>query len=859
MLMMRRFIVAVSATLFCASVGFAQPTNEEILSRIPFRSIGPAVMSGRIANMDVDPKNKSVIYIASASGGVWKSTSGGVNWRPIFDTMDSASIGDVKVSRADSNIVWVGAGESNNRNSSAWGFGMYKSTDAGETWKKVGLEETQQIARIVTHPKDPKKIWAAVIGPLWGASEHRGVYMTEDGGETWKKVLYVDEKTGAIDIVIDPKNPNILFAGMYERMRFPWTFYSGGPNGGVFRSKDGGKTWTKLTKGLPTGSTGRIGLTIYPKNPKIVYAIIEAERGTQPEQNQNGVYRSDDGGDSWKKMGTHTTRPFYYHEIMVDPNDDTHLYSLSTQLMESTDSGLTWRPVRISIHVDFHAIWIDPDNSQHFWVGNDGGAAETWDGGRTWRWANGIVVAQFYAIGFDMANPYHVYGGLQDNGSWGGPSRTRVQRGIGNFHWYRVAGGDGFHVQVDPVENTTVYAESQGGAIVRFDKKTGQSRSIRPRPPQGETYRFNWSSPIVLSPHNPRTVWFGGNKLFKSVDRGDNWQVVSPDLTTNDPKKQEPMGGLTPERTGAETHCTIITISESPVRPDVVWVGTDDGLVHVTKNGGVEWTSVTANLVDVPANTWCSRVEASRYSLERCYATFDGHRSNDMKPYVLMTDDFGKTWKNITNNLPANGSVYVIKEDPMNPDLLYVGTEFGLFVSFNRGETWTQWKTNFPTVAVHDLAIHPREREIVVGTHGRGIYIAPVEALQQLNDNVRLGDFKIFDPIDAYLWYRDTSGSYGDGEGFFYGQNPPAGARIAYYLRNDVEDIKLEVLSASGEVRYTFANPPKQKGVHVVYWPMTPQAGQGQRPLSAGSYGIRLTLGGNNQTAVLNVKNDPSD
>ncbi|HET6644266.1 MAG TPA: exo-alpha-sialidase, partial [Fimbriimonadales bacterium] len=770
--------LALFASLFVCVYGFAQASTQSLLANLNFRCIGPATMSGRIADIDVDPKHPATVYIATASGGVYKTTGNGVEWTSCFDGQPAASIGCVQVSRADSNVVWVGSGESNNRNSSAWGNGVYVSNDAGKTWKNAGLDATQQIARIVTDPKDPKKAWVAAIGALWNASEDRGVYMTTDGGATWQKTLYIDENTGATDIAIDPKNDKTLYVAMYERRRFPWTFRSGGKTGGIFKSTDGGKTWKKLSEGLPKGDTGKMGLAIYPKNPKIVYAMVEASR------QEDGLYRSDDAGKTWKKFGHFNSRPFYYYELVVDPNDDKHLICTNTNLMESKDGGATWRSMRIGLHVDYHAVWIDPSNSQHIWVGNDGGAGVSWDGGDTWRHMSNLVAAQFYAVCYDMAYPYNVYGGLQDNGSWGGPSQSRNPSGIANYEWFRIGGGDGFHAQADWIDNETVYSESQGGAISRFNRKTGENAFIQPRSPQGERYRFNWSTPIILSPHNPRIVWFGGNKLFKSLDRGDHWRVASPDLTTNDSKKMAAMEGLTPEDTGAETHCTIITISESPIKAGVVWVGTDDGNVQVSENDGYNWTNVIGNVQGVQQTTWVSRVTASSHKLERCYATFDGHRSGDMKPYVYVTEDMGKTWTNITSNLPM-GSVYVIKEDAVNENLLYIGTEFGLFVSLDRGKTWTLWSSNLPTVAVHDLVVQPREHEIILATHGRGMWIAPVEALQNATDDTLAKDVELFDPIQAVEWVSDRSGGYGDGMGWYFGDNPPRGARLSYYLKSD--------------------------------------------------------------------------
>ncbi|MDQ2986564.1 MAG: hypothetical protein M3R13_07565 [Armatimonadota bacterium] len=864
-----RYYKALAVVWVCASsVIVGAQSAEDVVKALRFRNIGPAVMSGRISDIDCDPKNTSTVYVATASGGVWKSTSDGTAWTPIFDAQPVASIGAVQVSDADSKVVWVGSGESNNRNSSAWGNGVYLSTDAGETWKNVGLEGTQQIARIVTDPKDPKRAWVAAMGALWNANEDRGIYLTEDSGATWKKVLYIDENTGCTEIVVDPKNPKVLYAGMYERRRWPWTFRSGGKTGGVFKSTDGGKKWAKLAGGLPKGDTGKIGLAVSYQNSRTVYAQVEGSR------EEDGTYRSDDGGKNWKKRGRFNSRPFYYYEIAVDPFDDNHLLATNTQLTETTDGGTTWRNKRMPIHVDYHAIWFSTGDKNHIWVGEDGGAATTRDGDG-WRWAGGITVAQFYAVAADMAMPYHVYGGLQDNGSWGSPSMSRIRQGIGNWEWYRVGGGDGFHVQVDPTDNVTLYSESQGGAIGRRNKRTGDQASIRPRAPQGETYRFNWSSPIVMSPHNSSTIWFGGNRLFKSVDKGTNWRVASPDLTTNDADKNKPMEGLTPENTGAERHCTIITISESPRKVGVVWVGTDDGNVQLSEDDGYNWTNVTTNFTGVPKNTWVSRVEASRFKLERAYATFDGHRAGDYKTYVYTTEDFGKTWTNITANLPSNDAAYVIKEDPTNENLLYVGTEFGLYVSLDRGKAWTRWNTGLPTVAVHDLVIHPREREIIIATHGRGIWIAPVEPLQQATSELTAKDVDVFVPITAVNWASDPSGGYGDGAGWYYGSNPPLGARLAYWLKADATDLAVEILDASGRVVSSIEDPGKAKGANVVYWNLRarPQGGGGGGgggrgggggggqfgggALPSGSYAVRVTADGKTASRAFSVIADP--
>ena len=838
--------VAVLFLLLQAGGVRAQGSPDDLIRNMQWRNIGPANMSGRITNITALDRDYRYVLAASASGGVWKSTNAGTTWEPIFEKYGAASIGDVAFFQPDPEIIWVGTGEPNNRNSVAWGDGVYKSTDGGKTFQNMGLKDTYQIARVVTHPTDPDIVYVGAIGNLWGYSGDRGVFKTTDGGRTWERVLYVDERTGCSDLVMDPSNPEVLYAGMYQRLRRPWRFDSGGPNGGIFKTTDGGRTWTKLTRGLPEGDTGKIGLAVARSKPNVVMAFVESEPVPRDEQGdlsrpRSGVYRSEDGGGSWKYVNTYNNRPFYYSHIRINPSDDQRVYLLTGSFQRSFDGGTTLERVGGGIHGDYHAMWIDPNDPDRYYVGSDGGVALTQDHGANFLFFDNIPVSQFYAVGVDMRDPYYVYGGLQDNGTWGGPSRSRDGRGILTDHWASVGGGDGFHVQVDPTDWRTLYLESQGGAISRIDKRTRRRTSIRPNRENVINYeayatpevverqqqagwrgpfRFNWSAPIVMSPHNPGTVYFGGNVLFKTVDRGETWQIISPDLTTNDPVKiDRKTGGLTPDVTGAENHCAIVTISESPVTPGLIWVGTDDGNVQLTRDGGVTWTNVRGNVPGVPEGIWVSRVEASRFDEGTAYLTFDGHRSDDFTPWVFRTTDYGRTWANITNNIPDGHSVYVIREDLRNPDLLFVGTEFALFASVDGGASWFRLMNGLPTVAIHDLVIHPRQNDLVAGTHGRGIWILDdITPLQQLSDEVMNAGAYLFETRDATQWLTVSRGG-SRGSFYFAGENPPGGAAINFYLKEPREEVLIEISDISGALKRT-VRMKGEPGINQYRWDM---------------------------------------
>ncbi|MGB2764899.1 MAG: hypothetical protein WBC02_12965 [Candidatus Aminicenantaceae bacterium] len=854
--------------LFPEGLGLAQTNGENLIKDMQWRNIGPANTNGRISDIEALDSDFTTVLVASASGGVWKSTNAGTTWTPIFDKYGSASIGDVAFFQKDPNIIWVGTGEKNCRNSIAWGDGVYKSVDGGKTFTNMGLKDTHCIAKIITHPTDPDRVYAAAAGHTWGYSGERGLFLTTNGGKTWQKLtngLPDDGKTGAIELVMDPEAPDVLYAGFWQRIRQPNRFDSGGPNGGIFKTTDGGKSWRKLTNGLPEGDTGKIGLAIFRGNSKILMAMVE--HGFQPGRNLpdgkpnpefddmsklgSGIYRSEDGGESWKQVNRHNRRPFYYSHIYINPFDDKLIYVFDSDFKISRDGGKTLTDfgsnayrrgnTPVGIHGDSHAMWLDPTNKNRFYIGDDGGVALTHDHG-SYIFFDNFVISQFYAVCVDMRDPYWIYGGLQDHATWGGPSRHR-DRGILTDHWFRIFGGDGFHVQVDPTDWRTLYFESQNGSASRMNVETRQAKSIRPNlrnivnhkeyitkeilKQQREKgwgnnpFRFNWSTPIVLSPHNPRTIYQGGNYLFKSVDRGDHWKIISPDLSKNDPDKtQRKTGGLTSDITGAETHGTIITISESPITPGLIWVGTDDGNVQITQDSGVNWENVRSNVPGVPEDLWVSRVEASHFKTGTAYLTFDGHRSDNFKPWVFKTTDYGKTWTNISNNIPDGQPVYVIKEDLKNRNLLFVGTEFAVFYSISGGESWIKLNNNMPTVAVHDLLIHPRDNDLIAGTHGRGIWILDdITPLQQATKSVLEADAFLFESRVTTQWLNIRRGG-NRGHLYFEAPNPPTDAVISYYLKAaPTNPVKIKISNITNTLTRTYSIKG-EPGIHKLEWNM---------------------------------------
>ncbi len=656
-----------------------------LYEKFSWRGIGPAVMGGRTVDLDAVESQPWIIYAAVGPSGVWKTENNGVSWNPVFYKENTVSVGDIAIAQAQPNIVWVGTGEATCRNSVTVGDGVYKSTDGGKTWTNMGLRETRHISRIIVNRGDPNIVYVAAMGHLWGPNPERGIFKTIDGGKTWTKVLYVNENTGFADLAMDPSDSLTLFAAAYEHRRLPYYFSSGGPGSGLYKTSDGGLTWKKLTKDLPEGLMGRIGIDVARSSPNVVYALIEHQ--------QAGIWRSEDRGESWKRMCDPQTaqrvnnRPFYYSQIRVDPTDDKLVYVLSTGLYVSTDMGQKFRPIGGGIHPDHHAFWIDPANPLHLIDGNDGGIDVSYDGGKNWFAHQNMDLAEVYQIGYDLRSPYSVYCGLQDNGVWGGPSATLDTRGITNDDWIAVGGGDGFFAQVDSGDPNTIYANSQMNGLYRYDLKIRKSKTIKPLASLKEpVYRFNWNAPISISPHDPKTVYCGGNFLFKTTDGGSSWAIISPDLTTNDPAKQKDSGGpITPDNSGAEIHCTITTISESPAEADVIWCGTDDGNLQVTRDGGKTWKNVIKSIPGLPPNTWCSRVEASHFEAGTAYAAFDGHRMDDYAPYLYKTSDFGKTWKPIKAGLPPFGWIHVVREDPKNRNLLFAGHRIRRFCFPQRG------------------------------------------------------------------------------------------------------------------------------------------------------------------------------
>ncbi|MFH2002997.1 MAG: hypothetical protein ABIK28_25245 [Planctomycetota bacterium] len=767
--------------IFCTRALDAQ-IDPELLAGMKARSIGPAAMSGRIAAIDAVESDPDIIYIGAATGGVWKSVNSGLTWTPVFDDQPVAAIGEVKIFQPSPDILWVGTGESNVRNSASVGNGIYRSLDSGLTWTHLGLKETERISRICLHPTDPDMAWVAAMGRLWGENTERGVFKTTDGGKTWKKVLYVDPRTGAADLVIDPENPLKLIAAMWDYRRWPWFFRSGGPGSGLFITYDGGETWKERTAfdGLPDGELGRIGLAIAPSDPKIVYALVESKK--------IGLYKSLDGGESWalasedRRVGN---RPFYYADIRVDPLNPDRVYSLWSVISCSKDGGKTFENLVSygEVHPDHHALWINPRDPTHMVNGNDGGIYISRDQGKTWWFARTLPLGQYYHIRVDNAQPYNVYGGMQDNGSWRGPAYLWGQGGIRNFHWQELYYGDGFDTLPDPEDCLRGYAMSQGGQLSRYNLRTGESRSIKPAPADDVELRFNWNAALAIDPFDPETLYFGSQFVHKSTDRGESWTVISPDLTTNNPEwqKQKESGGLTLDVTTAENFTSLVTIAPSPVLAGVIWAGSDDGRLHLTRDNGNLWISVEKNVPQVPENTWIPHIAPSPHDGDTAFAVFDDHRRSNWTPYVFETRDSGKTWKSLATE-SIRGYALVVEQDRVNPDLLFLGTEFGLYISLDHGASWFPWTHGLPTVSVMDLVVHPKEHDLVLGTHGRSAYIIDdIRPLRSLSAEVMQAPLHLFSipPAQQYKPSRSPSTrSVGTNE--FFGENKPYGALITF-------------------------------------------------------------------------------
>jgi photosystem II stability/assembly factor-like uncharacterized protein len=869
-------LVVIIAFLSVFAAAQEVTVDSDTFSGLGARPIGPAAMGGRIADLTaVEEGQRLTIYVGSASGGVWKSSDGGTTFKPVFDKQPSQSIGSLAVVPSNPQTVWVGTGESWVRNSVSVGTGIYRSRDGGDTWENLGLADSEHLSRIVIHPKDSNTVYACALGHLWNANQERGVFKTTDGGKGWQKIFYRDENTGCAEMVMDPKDPNVLFAAMWDVRRQPFNFRSGGPGSGLFKSTDAGATWHELRKGLPQGDLGRIGLAIPAAKNTRIYAVVEAK-------NHTALYRSDDAGESWAEVNSSFNvgaRPFYFAHVIADPNNPDRVYKPGFVLTVSDDGGKTFSMAMSMsespsdrVHGDYHVLWINPANSDQVLTGTDGGVYQSLDRATHWRFLSNLPVSQFYHASFDMAMPYNVYGGLQDNGTWMGPSRA--VDGIANRHWRNIDFGDGFWAFSDPTDSDYAYAEYQGGKISRFRKSTGESRDIKPLPRANEPdFRFNWNAPIHISPNSPDTIYVGGQFLFRSRDHGASWERISPDLTTNDPVKQhqESSGGLTIDNSDAEKYETIFTISESPKNGNLVWVGTDDGNVQITRDGGKNWTNVVKNIPGLPPNTWVSTVEASHHDPAVAYVTFDGHTTGDMKTYVYKTTDYGKTWTSLSTP-ELKGYAHVVREDLVKPKLLFVGTEFGLFVSVDGGAHWAQFTGRIPNVAVRDVAIHPRESDLIVATHGRGIFIVDdLTPLRALTPEIMTTDAAFLPSRPAALTLPAGEQRF-DGNSEFVGPTLPEAAPIAYYQkkRHIFGDLLLEIYDPQGKLLTTIQGD-KRRGLNRVQWPerakppkVPPAAGLVENEFAflgpqvqEGTYTVKMLKGKETYTTTITLVPDP--
>ena len=883
------------------------------------RSIGPAGMSGRITAIDVVASDPKIIYAGSASGGLWKSSSGGIAWEPVFDKEAVSSIGAITIQQNNPDVIWVGTGEGNPRNSLNGGYGLYKSLDAGKTWTLMGLEKTRNIHRIIIHRDNPDVVFVASIGSPWGDHPERGVFKTKDGGKTWEKVLYVDQKTGAADMVVDPTNPNKILVAMWEHRRKPWTFTSGGPSSGLYVTLDGGTTWTKQSteNGLPEGDLGRIGLAIADSKPNIVYAIVEAKK--------NALYRSEDGGYKWSKVNDEPVignRPFYYNDIFVDSRNENRLYHLYSSVDVSEDGGKTWSRLMQGniggIHPDHHAWYIHPENPGFMIDGNDGGLNITHDGGKTWRFAENLPVGQFYHVNVDNQLPYYVYGGMQDNGSWGGPAYVWKSGGIRNSYWQEVSFGDGFDVVPDPENPRYGYTMSQQGNVRRYDIQSGHTKVIKPtHPDPGVQLRFNWNSAIAQDPFDKSTIYFGSQFVHKSTNKGSSWEIISPDLTTNEPEKQKQheSGGLTMDATGAENYTTVLAIEPSAVEKGVIWVGTDDGNVQLTRDGGKSWINVAGRITSMPKGAWVCQVKASNFSGGEAYVVANNYRNFDFKPYLFRTKDYGQTWESLVSENTVWGFSLSVVQDPVEKRLVFLGTEYGLYVSIDEGKTWSKWTNGYPTVPTMDLVIQPREHDLVIGTFGRSFYvlddILPLREIASKGTQLLDHTVKLFPIPEAYMTVSQTpSGLRFTADAMFSGQNRDNGARISYVFNKPgsnespvassnqstrerrgnnnattnltpespkadnkkADSLIFEFFNEGGKlVRTIKRKAPEENGVYIYNWNLREEGpefpGRGERrggfgPPSGvdvlpGNYKVRLTLGDTKDSATVKVNFDP--
>ena len=892
--------------VFFGTVVNGQNFSTSMMENIKPRNIGPGGMSGRVTAIDVVNNKPDIIYVGTASGGLWKSESGGIKWSPIFDDQVTASIGAIAIQQSNPDVIWVGTGEGNPRNSLNGGYGIFKSLDGGKTWNSMGLEKTRHIHRIIIDRSNPKTVYVAAIGSPWGEHSEKGVYKTINGGKSWKKILFVNNKTGAADMVVDPINPSKIIVAMWEHKRDPWFFKSGGKGSGLYITYDGGENWTKKTDkdGLPKGELGRIGLAISKSKNNIVYALVESKK--------NALYKSVDGGENWKKINDKRgigNRPFYYSDIFVDPENENRIYSVFTYVNVSEDGGRSFKQLMPAygtdngVHPDHHAWWIHPDNGSYIIDGNDGGLNISRDGGKSWRFIGNIPVAQFYHISVDNEFPYNVYGGMQDNGSWRGPSYVWKTQGIRNSYWQEIAFGDGFDVVPDPDDSRYGYAMSQQGYVSRYDWMTGNNYIIRPtHPDPNMKLRFNWNSAIGQDPFKNNVAYFGSQFVHKTEDKGITWKVISPDLTTNDPEKlnQSESGGLTLDATGAENYCTILVIEPSPVERDMIWVGTDDGRVHITRNGGDNWEEVTSSIKDLPKGSWIAQIKASNKNKGEALLVANDYRRFNYKPYVYRTINYGKSWKRIVNSDDAFGYALSVVEDFESKNLLFLGTDDGLYLSLNAGEKWEKFDSKiFPTAPARDLVIHPREHDLIIGTFGRAAWVLDdIRPLREVSKqpNITSKEIHLFNPPEAYMAsYQQPTGSRFGADAIYNGENRKRGAMITYYfnpkkknsegvknndstkseknstLKKKLEDsIKLKIFDGDRLIRTLKKKAPDKKGFYRIYWQMDERGVE--RPsrrirklkvepsgviVKPGVYSLNLTYGNLVSKSEIKVSTDP--
>lgn len=879
----------------------AEEPGPDLFDGLHIRNIGPAVMSGRIVDLAVVEEDPVIFYVASATGGLWKTENNGVTFMPVFQNQPVHSIGDAAVHQVKTDVVWVGTGERANRQSSSWGNGLYKSEDGGGTWRHMGLKETRHIGRIALHPKDPDIVYVAAMGHLWGPNSERGLYRSRDGGQFWEKILYIDEDTGVVDVAVDPDKPEILYAAAYQRRRRPYGFHGGGPGSGLFKSTDGGDTWTELTQGLPESDKGRIGISIYRRNPDIVYVCVEQgwryNASTAYNERRAGIYRSEDKGATWTHMSDWNPRPMYASQILVDPNDDQRIY-MQNSFSYSDDGGQTFTRVRQSLHSDDRILWVDPQDSRHLIKGDDGGVGISYDRAATWLYVTSLPVSQFYRISVDMRKPYWIYGGLQDNGSWAGPSAVYRRSGILNEDWIKTGGGDGFVNLVDPEDPDTLYTESQYLGLSRFDLTTRESRDIRPGDPKGHISArrnwdawgpglpepelgnamapANWDGPFIISRHHPKTLYAGTDQLWKSADGGYSWTSLGNFTTGIDRREMTIMDQRADETTaslddGIPYYPTITVIAESPLQPEILYAGTDDGCFHFSIDGGETWRNTAPDMPGLPENAWFSGIEPSRFAEGTVYVTVNNYRNDDYKNYLYKSTDFGRTWMSILGDMPEERVLRILREDPRNPDLLFAGSELGLFFTLDGGRHWLALKNNMPTTAFNDLIIHPRDNDLILGTHGRGIWILDnIACLQELTPEVISSPVHLFSIETAeMIRYAREKGHTGDM--IFKGENPPAGAVIDYYLKSEPgeDDIRITVLDHNHQ-QVAELDPKRGKGINRVIWDLRydavpgPNLGEEERRrdlqgpvVVPGIFTVKLETGGLSKTKTFRVKEDP--